>query len=52
VYYHELTKEAEPINRAKQFEENIGRRHLIYIFSRYMLMHRRRLQPQDLNINT
>jgi hypothetical protein len=33
TYYHELTKEAAPINRAKQYEENIGRRHIFYIFS-------------------
>ncbi len=31
TYYRELTKEAAPINRAKQYEEKIGRRHIFYI---------------------
>lgn len=32
-YYQALAKKAAPINRAKRFEENIGRRHVTYIFS-------------------
>ena len=31
-YYQSLANKAEPINRAKRFEEIIGRRYVIYIF--------------------
>ncbi len=32
-HYQELTNKAAPINRAKLYEENIGRRHVTYILS-------------------
>ena len=32
-YYHALAKKPELINLAKRFEENIGRRHVIYTFT-------------------
>jgi hypothetical protein len=32
-YYQSLTNKAAPINRAKRFEENIGRRRVTYTFS-------------------